>query len=222
MLKMMSGSKFFSVFLLGAIVFVITISFIFWGIGPNSGQVSGVLATIEGEKIMLDEYFNKYDDTYRQLSEIYKTKEEMEALNLKESVLTTLINRMVLLITAERAGVKATDEEIRNAIINTPYFQRNGVFDRDLYERILSQNRMTSQTFERDFRNDMIVTKMNRLIGETVELSSNELKIIDSVKEGKEQLTETFLTTKRNQAMQAYIEAQKKRIDIVINRDLLL
>lgn len=222
MLKIMQSSKFFSVFVLGGIVFLITVSFLFWGIGPNISQISGVLVTIEGERIMLDEYWTKYDEAYRSLREVYKSDEEFEALNLKESILATLIDRKALLITAERAGVGVTEEEVRSALINTPYFHRNGVFDPNLYERILSQNRMTVQSFEKEFTNDIIVTKMKRLIGETAELTSDEMKILDSIKEGREQLTETFLATKRNQAMQVYIEAQKQRMDIVVNRDLIL
>jgi peptidyl-prolyl cis-trans isomerase D len=222
MLKTMSDSKFFSVFLLGGIVFIITISFIFWGIAPPSNQVAGVLATVEGRRILLDDYYKKYDAEYRRLREVYKSDEELEKLNLKESVLANLIDRAVLLAAAEDAGIGVTEDEVRDMIVSQPYFQSNGVFDPVLYERTLNRNRMTVQSFEEEVRDDLIVTKMSRLIGETAELTPDELKILDSIQEGKARLIETFLATKRNQAVKVYIEGLKKKMDIVINDDLIL
>jgi peptidyl-prolyl cis-trans isomerase D len=222
MLKAMSNSKFFSVFLLGGIIFVITISFLFWGIAPPSNQVAGVLATIEGERILLDEFYQKYDIEYKRLREIYKTEEELEKLNIKESVLSTLIDRTVLLVVAEDAGIGVTDNEVRDVIINQPYFQSNGVFDPILYERLLNRNRMNPQGFEEEVRGDIIVTKMSRIIGETAELTPDELNLLNSIQEGKAQLTETFLATKRNQAVKVYIEGIKQTLDIKVNTDLIL
>ncbi len=222
MLKMMQGSKFFSVFLLGGIIFIITISFLFWGVGPNTNQSAAVLATISGERIMLDDYYQRYDGELRRVREIYKSDEEIAKLNLKETVLANMIDRLVLLVTADEMGVSVTEDEIKNAIISIPYFQSNGRFNPELYERTLSQNRMTPQLFEREFKNDMIITKMSRLIGETAELTADEQKILESIKEGKAQLTETFLATKKNQAIQAYIRGQEKKLDIEVNRDLIM
>ncbi|MBI4825682.1 MAG: SurA N-terminal domain-containing protein [Nitrospirae bacterium] len=222
MLKAMHSSKFFSMVILGGVIFIITISFLFWGIGPKSNDQSGVLATIEGERIMINEYWDKYNDTYRRMKEVYKTEEELNALDLKESVLSSMIDRKVLLVTAKRAGIDVSDEELKNEIINTSYFQKNGAFDPALYERILSQNRMSPQSFEAEYRNDIIVNKMNRLIEETAELTTDEMNMLNSVKEGKEQLIEAFLSSKRNQAMRVYIDGMKQMVDITVKRDLIM
>ncbi|MDO8281575.1 MAG: SurA N-terminal domain-containing protein [Thermodesulfovibrionia bacterium] len=222
MLKAMHSSKFFSMVILGGVIFIITISFLFWGIGPKSNDQSGVLAKIEGERIMIDEYWNKYNEAYRRMKEVYKTEEELKALDLKESVLSSMIDRNVLLVAAKRAGIDVSDEELRNEIINTSYFQKNGSFDPALYERILSQNRMSPQSFEAEYRNDIIVNKMNRLIEETAELTSDEMNMLNSVKEGKDQLIEAFLSQKKNQAMRVYIDGMKQMVDITVNRDLIM
>lgn len=222
MLKVMHGSKFFSVFILGGVIFLITVSFLFWGIGPKSTQQSGVLVKIDGERIMLDEYWNKYNETYRRMREVYKTEEELNALNLKESVLSSMIDRKVLLITAKRAGIYVSEAELKDEIIKTPYFQTNGAFDPALYERVLRQNGMSPQSFEKEYRNDIVISKMNRLVEETAELTSDEMNILNSVQEGKDQLIETFLASKRSQAMRVYIDGMKKMLDITVNRDLIL
>ncbi len=76
--------------------------------------------------------------------------------------------------------------------------------------------------FESGLRNDMIITKMSQLIGETAELSSEELKILDTIKGGnKEQLTEVFRSTKSNQTINAYIESIKRQLTITINQDII-
>lgn len=222
MLKAMHSSKFFSMLVLGGVIFIITISFLFWGIGPKSTDQSGVLAKIEGERIMINEYWDKYNETYRRMKEANKTEEELAALNLKESVLSSMIDRKVLLVTAKRAGIAVSDEELKNEIVNLSYFQKNGAFDPVLYDRILSQNRMSAQSFEKEFRDDIIINKMNRLVEETAELTPEEMNMLNSVKEGKDQLTEAFLSSKKNQAVRVYIDGMKQMVDITVNRELIL
>ncbi len=222
MLKIMRSHKFFSVFLLTAITIMIIISFVFWGIGPKDNPTVAVAAQVEDIKISLDEYWRVYDNEYKRLREQYPDEEEIEKLNVPSVVINSLINRTVLLIAAQKAGITVTENELQEAIINTPYFQRDGVFDQNVYKRALKLSRITPQMFESGLRNDMIITKMSQLIGETAELSSEELKILDTIKGGnKEQLTEVFRSTKSNQTINAYIESIKRQLTITINQDII-
>jgi peptidyl-prolyl cis-trans isomerase D len=222
MLKIMRGHKFFSVFLLTVITVMIIISFVFWGIGPQDNPATTFAAQVEDIKITLDEYWRTYDNEYKRLRDQDTSPEEIEKLNLKDSILNALINRTVLLIAAEKAGITVIQSELQEAISNTPYFQRNGVFDQNVYKRALKLSRTTPSMFENSLRNDMVITKMRQLIEETAELSSEELKIIDSMKGGnREQLTEIFRSTKSNQAVQSYIESIKRQLEITVNQDIV-
>lgn len=222
MLKIMQGNKFFTVFLLSAITIMITIAFVFWGIGPNENISVSVVAEIEGEKITLEEFWRAYDNEYDRVKDQYPDPEEIKKLNLEDRILSSLVDRRVLLIAAEDAGINVSEKELQEAIINTPYFQRNGVFDQNVYKRALKLNRITPQTFESSIKNDMIITKISRLIGETSELSKEELKILDSIKGGNnKQLAEIFRSNKSRQTVAAYIESIKRQLDITINRDLI-
>ncbi|NOZ68337.1 MAG: hypothetical protein GXP46_03640 [Deferribacteres bacterium] len=51
MLKIMRSHKFFTVFLLSAITIMISIAFIFWGIGPKDNPSVTFVAQINGERI---------------------------------------------------------------------------------------------------------------------------------------------------------------------------
>lgn len=221
MLKIMRSNKFFSVFLLTAITIMLTVAFIFWGIGPKDNPQAQFVAEINGDRIMLDEYYRAYDNEYRRLKDQY-SDEEIEKMNVPDRVINSLVSRRVLLIAAERAGITVSEKELQNAIVNEPAFQRDGVFDVNVYERRLKLNRLSPQTYENVLTRDMIITKMSRLIGETAELSQDEAKMLDTVKGGnKAQLTQIFLSSKSNQVINAYIQSIKRQLDITIRRDLV-
>jgi hypothetical protein len=221
MLKIMRSNKFFSVFLLTAITIMLTVAFIFWGIGPKDNPQAQFVAEINGDRIMLDEYYRAYDNEYRRLKDQY-SDEEIKKMNVPDRVINSLVSRRVLLIAAERAGITVSEKELQNAIVNEPAFQRNGVFDVNVYERRLKLNRLSPQLYESVLARDMIIAKMSRLIGETAELSQDEAKMLDTVKGGnKAQLTQIFLSSKSNQVINAYIQSLKRQLDITIRRDLV-
>lgn len=221
MLEVMRSHKFFS-YMLMAIIFVITISFVFWGIGPNTNPTAAVIAEIENEQITIEEFWQAYDNEYKRLQEIYTDEEEIQKLGLRESVLEALIQRRVILIAAEKAGISVSDEELQNEIMELPYFQRDGVFDRDIYVRFLNLNlRMNPAMFESRLRNDLIFLKMSRLIKETVEFSTEELQTIESLRASSEEIADAFFSSKNNQAIKAYADSMKRRFEIRINWDLI-
>lgn len=221
MLELMRSHKFFSVFLLSAITLVIIITFVFWGIGPRDNPAAGIVARVENRVITINEYWMAYDSEYRRLKEIYQNEEEIRKLDIGERILDNLIDRMVLIMTAERAGVRVSEDEIKNEIMNMPYFQRDGVFDPDIYKRALKLNRLTPTIYEEQLRNDLISAKMSRLIMETVELTEDERGIVEFLKDSNPQMVEAFLANKGNQARKAYIESIKKMMKIKINRELI-
>jgi peptidyl-prolyl cis-trans isomerase D len=222
MLKIFHTSKFFSIFVLGAITIMITVAFVFWGIGPKDNPNIAYAATVEDVNILLDNFWRVYDSEYKKLSEQYSDPEEIKKMELEKRVLESLIDRTVLLIAAQNAGLGITEKELQEAIINTPYFQKDGVFDQKVYLRALKLSRMTPQVYESSLRDDLLIFKMSRMIGETAELSPYELKMLESMEgNNKQQLSEIFRSSKSSQAIKAYIESVKREMEIKINPDLL-
>ncbi len=221
MLELMRSHKFFSVFLLSAITFMIIITFVFWGIGPQDNSTTAIIVQVEDEVITIDEYWRAYDSEYKRLRGIYPNEEEIKKLNIGERVLDNLIDRMVLIVAAEKAGIRVTEDELQEEIMNIPYFQKDGIFVPDIYKRALKLNRLTPQVFEEQLRNDMVFTKMSRLIRETVELTVDEKEMVEALKEQNPQIAEAILASKGNQALKAHIEALKRRMKIRVNRELI-
>ena len=222
MLKIFHTSKFFSIFVLGAITIMITVAFVFWGIGPKDNVNVVYAATVEDINIPMDEFWRVYDNKYKKVSEQYSDPEEIKKLNLEQMVLESLIDRTVLLIAAQNAGLTITDRELQQAIIDTPYFQKDGVFDQNIYLRALKLNRTNPQAYESSLKSDLLIFKMSQLIGETAELSSYELKMLDSMEgDNKKQLAEIFRSSKSSQTIKAYIDSIKRELEIKINPELI-
>lgn len=221
MLEIMRSHKFFSIFLLSAVTFMIIITFVFWGIGPKDNPLVNIVADVKGEKITLDEYWRAYDSEYKRLKEIYPNEEEIKKLNIQDRVIDRLIDRRVVIIAAKEAGIRVTDDELQYEIMNIPYFQRDGVFDPGIYERALKLNRLTPQIFEEQLKNDLIFTKMIRLITEATEFTPEEQMIIESFKRTDPQMAEAFFVNKSSQVIKAYVEGLKRQMTVKINRETI-
>jgi len=222
MLKTMSTNKLFTLVILSAVTVMIIITFVFWGIGPRDNPTDTVLAEVEKEKITLDEFWRAYDNEYKRVRETVAGDEEMQKLNLKDRVLEQLVDRKVLIAASEKAGITVTDKELQESIMGTRYFQKNGVFDKAVYEKALRLNRLTPRVYESMLKNDLVINKMTRLIGETTELSPDEIKMIDSLGGvDRGQLVEILRSGKSGASVKAYIEGFKGQLKININRDLI-
>ena len=220
MLKAMrKHAKFFYV-----LFFIVILSFIFWGVGTVDKSTTVPVVEIEKEKISLEEYWTAYDrarEYYRELLKEKFTDVTEKQLNLKKKVLDSLIDERVLLIAARRAGIKITDEELQEAIINDPLFLRDGKFSKEIYIRALEFNRMTPESFEASKRRELTIEEMRRLIGESVEVTKLDIPQISGNEQAMNTLRQTALVQLRNAAILSYIDGLKKQLKITINQQLI-
>lgn len=217
---MRKHAKFFYVFFI-----MIIVSFIFWGVGTVDKSTAVPVAEIGKEKITVEEYGRAYDRAVDFYRDMYKEKfnEEMEKkLKLREEVLNSLIDEKVLMIAARNIGMAVSDEELEEAIKNEQGFTRNGVFDRDIYMRILQINRITPEYFENVKRYDLTLLKMKRLIGEAVDLTNDEMRPVTGDEQTVKAFRQALLFDKRQKAVKSYIEGLKKQTKIKINTQLIL
>ncbi len=201
---------------------VVILSFIFWGTGgvdQNSGAQA--VAQVGEEAITSQEYWRAYDNMADLYRDIYKEEFDAEAMDLKNTVLNTLIEDRLLLIAAVEAGLEVTDKELHDSIINNPTFMRDGAFNRDVYLRTLQLNRMTPTYYEAVKRGELMLTKMRLIIEGTVDLSPSELRVLSGGEEAYTALRETLLESKKNAAVKSFIEGLKKRVPITVNEQLI-
>jgi len=214
MLKAMrKHAKFFYV-----LFFIVILSFIFWGVGTVDKSTGVPIATVDREKISLDEYWKAYDRTregYRELLKEKFTEETEKQLNLKQRVLDSLIDEKVLLLAAGREGIKVSDEELQDAIMSDPLFVRDGRFNRDIYERTLQLNRMTPEIFESMKRSELLLNKMHRLVGSSVDVTDLDTNQMPPA------LQQSMLSEMRETAVKSYIDGLRKQMKITVNQQLI-
>jgi parvulin-like peptidyl-prolyl isomerase len=215
MLKAMrKHAKFFYV-----LFFIIILSFIFWGVGTVDKSTSVPIARVGKDTISLEEYWAAYDrarEFYRNVSKEAFTEEMEKKLNLKQKVLDSLIDDAALLAEAKRIGIKVSDAELEEAIVNEPAFVRDGKFNREIYVRTLQLSRLTPEHYESLKRKELILGKMRRLIGESVDITDEAIE-----DPALAQLKQSFLAQLREKAVRSYVEGLKKQMKIKVNQQLI-
>jgi peptidyl-prolyl cis-trans isomerase D len=116
----------------------------------------------------------------------------IEELGLKQKIVDSLIDKILILQEAKRLGFSIPDEELREAIESVPAFQFNGQFDRRNYERSLRLNRMTPDEFEQSQRENLLISKVVSLIKANEGKVSDE-EVLDAYLFENERVDLTFL-----------------------------
>ena len=214
MLKAMrKHAKFFYV-----LFFIVILSFIFWGVGTVDKSTGVPVAQVGKDKISLEEYWAAYDrarEFYRNVTKGNFTEEMEKKLNLKQKVLDSLVDELVLAAEAKKIGIQVSDAELEEAIINDPAFMRDGKFSKDVYVRTLQLNRMTPEYFEYVKRKELTIAKMHRLIGESVDLPDESLGTAAA------NVQQALLFQMRDNAVKSYVDGLKKQMNIKINQQLI-
>ncbi len=183
MLKMMRQSFRHLKWILWFVV-IVFVAFVFvdWGMGRARGDraTSGEIATVGGDRITAVDFSRQYQQTQERYRQMYKdnwTPALAKALDLPNQVLNGMIERRMLIEAARRSGVRVSDAELSEKIQSLPALQRNGQFiGAREYSNLLAANGMTADQFERDFRDDMMIEKYNRLVSASLIVPDSEVE----------------------------------------------
>ena len=163
------------VYIAFGIIIIVFIFFYGWR-GDQVGDETTV-AVVNGEKLTRKQYDQAYENLLlftRNLSEDRAITEE-EIKQLRQKALDDIIERTVMLQEAARLGIVVGQDEIRRQIAETPAFQRDGRFDKDIYLRQLSANRMSPNDYEKAMQARSIIAKLVDSVQSTAKLSEAEL-----------------------------------------------
>lgn len=167
------------VFIIGFIALV----FIFYGVfsprstrGFHEGAVAG---TVNGDPISVREFqqsLNQRVEYFRKMAGGKMSDDLLKQLRVNESVFRGLVERKVLIQEADRLGLQASDEEVKERILEMPYFQKNGKFDLLTYKQMLEANAYSPGSFERVVRSDLSAQRLEDVAKSRVQVSSEEAK----------------------------------------------
>jgi peptidyl-prolyl cis-trans isomerase D len=209
-----------------AVTFVVGMGW--WGFGESAGSV---VATVGDESISLDEFKRAYENTYRFYKE--KVPGEFKDETIKQYVVEQLVDHRVWLIAAHKMGLKVSDEDLRESILQTPEFQRNGRFDPEHYQRLLAANHMTPSMFESMQARELLSLKARMLVSDAVALTPAELTEAQALMlrqqesdpskaaAAKERTIQDVLLQKQQRTLAAYAQSLKATLPISVRRELL-
>lgn len=147
------------------ILFGIVITFAFWGVG-GFGPETNIVMTIDKVKVP----YNEYNDIYNALYESYRNVyDQLDAaviaeLDIRGQALEALKERYLLLESARRLNITATEEEVLSEITGNGLFFEAGAFSPRLYQAFLDLNRLTRESYETSLAKDLVIRKVTDLI----------------------------------------------------------
>ncbi|MDO8948795.1 MAG: SurA N-terminal domain-containing protein [Desulfocapsaceae bacterium] len=145
-----------------ALILIIALVFIFWGVGTNMTNSRDAAISINNEEISFQEFQKSYEQAiagYRQQFGDAISDELLKGLGVKQQVINQLTQITLLRQGLNTMGIMVTPVEIQTAIEKMPQFQRESSFNLDAYQAILSANRLTPHKFEGSIGRDLLSEK---------------------------------------------------------------
>jgi len=159
----------------------IALSFVLWGVGDYfTGDQNPPVATINEKPIGQNEFYTAYNrqlDSYRRMLGAQFSKDLMNSLNLKETTVQTMVNRYIMIDTANQLGINAPEAVVLATVQSDPTFQAAGRFDPQRYQ-ILTRNMGfgSAQEFEQEMRINIMVDTVQKAISDSVQVSEQEIR----------------------------------------------
>ncbi len=138
-----------------AIVILISIPFALWGIqeyvGGGSDPVVAKVGEVEITQRSMESSLNNYRNNLRQQFG-GKIPEFFNDDMLRQQVLNEMIQDALLSQQVNNLNIRAGDEMVRQQIRSMEVFQRDGVFDKDEYERVMRSQGRNINAFTENLR----------------------------------------------------------------------
>ena len=167
-------------------IWISTIAFVgagFVGWGQYSyGDKAGAVAKVGSVEITQGELQKSYSNLYARYNQMFQgnfDEAQAKQFGLQKQALEQLIQQALLLNLAESYDLVVTDAELIAALKTQEYFFKDGVFDKDTYKQVLSQNRLTTKEYEAGLRKELLIQKTFKLL--PVEVSQNETNILNTL-----------------------------------------
>jgi len=205
-----------------AVVVVIALVFVFWGVGANMMDSRETAIVVNDEDISFQEYQRAYDQllsSYRQQFGGSVPEALLKSLGLSQQIKTQLIQQALLRQGAQAMGLRVSGPEVQRNIQEMVQFQENGAFSMEKYKATLQSNRLTPHKFETSMRYEDLSTKGVQAIG-SFATTVTDAEINDLYQQSKESITLAFTAINptafieqvavEDDALQAWYEINKE------------
>jgi peptidyl-prolyl cis-trans isomerase D len=145
-----------------AIVVMIALVFIFWGVGTNLMNKQEAAIVVDGEEISFQQFQQAYDQAYSRLAQQFGgtvPKGLAESLNIKQQVISQLTQEALLRQGGQEMGLMVSAREIQKEVEDMVQFQDANGFSLERYKSILASNRLSPEKYEQSLRYQLLGTK---------------------------------------------------------------
>ncbi len=199
-----------------AIVVIIALVFIFWGVGANLMGSREAALVINDEEISFQESQIAYDRAYTNLRNQFGGSDIpqglLENLGIKEQVINQLIQDALLRQGAVNMGVLISRDEIQETVQNMVQFQKDGAFNLEKYQTLLAANSYSPTKFEETVKLDMLAQKVR--IGITnFAATANDFEIEDLHKLEKTTVAVNFVKISPSDYMETIVSPEQDLAD---------
>lgn len=177
------------------IVIFISIPFALWGIQEYLGIGSEpVVASVNGQEITERELNQRYQQFRNELRERLGSAYRPEMFDddkLRQEVLDDMIRSNVILQATSDMGLRAGDTQVQAAILAVPAFQKDGHFDKAVYERALAFQGMVPAEFEERVRGSLMTSQLSQMVSSSEFTTESEL--VDAVRLRQQQRSFSYI-----------------------------
>ena len=167
-------------------IWISTIAFVgagFVGWGQYSyGDKAGAVAKVGDIEITQGELQKNYSNLYVQYNKMFQgnfDEEKAKQFGLQKQAMNQLVQQALILNLAASYDLEVSDSELIAELTKLPYFFKNGVFDKETYKQVLSQNRLSTKEFEAGLKKDLLIRKTLALL--PTEATKSETKILETI-----------------------------------------
>jgi peptidyl-prolyl cis-trans isomerase D len=136
--------------------------FVGWG-QYSYGDKAGAVAKVGDVAISQREWQQAYSRLYGQYNQVFQgnfDEKQAESFGLKQQALRQVIEQALLLNLANSYNLEVTKEELSKVITSQEMFFENGTFSKELYTKLLKQNRLNITDYENDLRSSILIQKV--------------------------------------------------------------
>ena len=164
----------------GLVIILITIPFAFWGIESYlGGGGKDFAAMVNGEEIPVYQFERNYAVQLSRLNQQYGENLPISNEQLKQQVLEQMINSRLLQDATYASGYRISSTQLKDSI--KQIFDRDGVFDRDLFGSYLASEGLSVSQYESSLKQDLRVLQKRNAILASALVTNDEAKQLAAV-----------------------------------------
>jgi peptidyl-prolyl cis-trans isomerase D len=152
-------------------IWVATIAFIgagFVGWGSyDFGSKAGNVAKVGDIEIKQSKLNMAYSNLYNRYNEMFQgqfDEKKAKEMGLVQQAFSSIATQAKLLNFAKEMGIIVSDEEVAQTLESIKGFQKEGQFDKKIYQTYLQSQRLKAKTFEDTLREELTISKLLDLL----------------------------------------------------------